>query len=155
MATLIDDLIEVFEKQIHLYSDLVAISVEKKHIILKNDIETLTTMNTVENSIISKINRLEKQRLEIINDISSVLTIDINNFTLSGLAEALNVEEDKQKVLNIKDEMNDIIEKLNKANETNRILVESSLEYINYSMNVIKSVQQPMETGYEQDIKKK
>ncbi len=155
MATLIGDLIEVFEKQILLYDDLLAISNEKKHVIIKNDMETLTTMNTVENSIISKINRLEKQRLVIIKDICDVLSLNVNNFTLSELANSLNIEEDKQAVLEIRDKLNKIILELNTVNELNKTLIESSLEYINFSLNSIRSAQAPMATGYEDDIKGK
>ncbi len=155
MATIISDLIEIFNKQIILYNDLLAISNEKKNIILKNDIETLNTMNTVENNIISKINRLEKERIVIINDICDVLSINADGFTLSSLADSLNIEEDKQAVLKIRDELNDIIGTLTKINELNKTLIESSLDYVNFSLNALRSAQTPMESGYEKDLKNK
>ncbi len=155
MATIIGDLIDVFNKQIVLYNDLLAIGNEKKNIILKNDVETLTTMNTVENNIISKVNRLEKQRIVIVNDICDVLSIKSDSFTLSNLAESLTVEEDKQAVLQIRDALNEIIFKLSKVNELNKTLIESSLDYVNFSLNTLRSVQEPMDTGYEKDLKNK
>lgn len=155
MATIIGDLIDVFEKQILLYNDLLAISTEKKNVIVKNDLETLTTMNTVENSIISKVNRLEKQRLAIIKDICDVLSMNINTFTLTNLANSLNVEEDRVKVLDIRDRLNEIITTLNKVNEQNKNLIQSSLDYVNFSLNMIRSAKEPSGSGYENDIKKK
>ncbi len=155
MATLIDDLIDVFDKQILLYNDLLAIGKEKKNVILENNIETLTTMNTVENTIISKINRLEKQRISVINDICEVLSINLDDFTLSNLSDSLNVEEDKNKVIKIKDELNAIIAELKKVNDVNKTLIESSLDYVNFSLNTLKSAREPIETGYENELKHK
>ncbi len=155
MATIISDLIDVFNKQIVLYHDLLAIGNEKKNIIMKNDIDTLTTMNTVENNIISKVNRLEKQRIVIINDICDVLSIKADSFTLSNLANSLTIEEDKEAVLKIKDELNNIISELSRVNDLNKTLIESSLDYVNFSLNTLRSVQEPIETGYEKDLKKK
>ncbi len=154
MASIIDDLIDVFNKEILLYNDLLAIGKEKKNVILQNDIETLTTMNTVENTIISKINRYEKQRLVVVNDICEVLSINIDDFTLSSLADSLNVAEDKEKILSIKNELNSIIAELGKVNNVNRALIESSLDYVNFSLNTLKSAREPRESGYENELKK-
>ncbi len=155
MATLIGDLIEVLDKQIVLYKDLYEIGKEKKNIIIINDLETLTTMNTVENTIISKINRLEKQRLETINDICDVLAIKSTNFTLTELAQTVTNADDKKDVLEVRDRLNDILDSLAVVNTVNRELVDSSLEYVNFSINAIRSATQPMESGYENDLKKK
>ncbi len=155
MATLIGDLVETLEKQIVLYNDLYEIGKEKKKIIIDNDLETLTTMNTVENTIISKINRLEKKRVETVNDICDVLAIKTDNFTLTELSMNLSDIDDKKNVLEIREKLNEVSEKLSAVNTVNRTLVESSLEYVNFSMNAIKSAKQPLETGYEKDLKKK
>lgn len=155
MATLIDDLVEVFEKQIVLYNDLNVIGREKKNTIMQNDIETLTTMNTVENTIISKINRLEKQRIEVVKDICDVLSIKSSQFTLSHLIEVLTDEDDKKSILVVRDNLNNVLENLSEVNRVNKNLVESSLEYVNFSLNAIKSASSPIETGYENEVKSK
>ncbi len=155
MATIMDNLTDILEKQILLYDDLLAISKEKKKVLLENNVETLTTMNTVENTIISKINRLEKQRLEVVKDICDVLAMNQKNFGLSELADTLNNEEDKNKILEIRERFNDITNQLNEANEVNKNLIQNSLEYVNFTINTIRSVNQPMETGYENEIKGK
>lgn len=153
MSTLIDDLTEVFDKEMQLYADLLAIGAEKKNIILKNDIETLSTMNTVESSIINKINRLEKERIVIIKDMCSVLSINPENFTLKEISETLTVEEDKQKILEIRDSLNEMMQKLKEVTQTNNMLIESSLEYINFSLNIYRSTNEPIDAGYEKEIK--
>lgn len=153
MSTLINDLTEVFDKEMLLYADLLAIGAEKKNIILKNDIETLGTMNTVESSIINKINRLEKERIVIIKDMCSVLSINPENFTLREIAETLTVEEDKQKILEIRDNLNDTMQKLGEVTQTNNMLIESSLEYIDFSLNIYRSANEPIDAGYEKEIK--
>ncbi len=155
MATLIGDLIEVLDKQIVLYNDLYEIGKEKKNIIIVNDLETLTTMNTVENTIISKINRFEKQRIEIIKDICDVLAIKSTNFTLTELAQTVTNADDKKDILEVRDRLNTVLDNLVVVNTVNKDLVESSLEYVNFSLNAIRSASQPMESGYENDLKKK
>lgn len=154
MATLIGDLTDNLNKQIDLYNDLLAIEIEKKNFIVVNDLDTLATMNTVENTIISKINRLDKKRLETVRDMCDVLSLDIKTFTLSNLCDALKMQEDKDAVLEIREKLNALMEELKKANNANKVLIEASLDYINFSLNAIKSIQEPMQTGYENDIKR-
>lgn len=155
MATLIDELIDVFNKQLRLYEDVLAIGKEKKNVILKNDIETLAQMNEVESSIVNKLNRLEKQRLLIISDMCEVLDINKDTFTLKELSEKLTIEEDKEKILNIRDELNAMMKELRVVNELNQTLIENSLEYINFSLNLYQSGAGQMQVGYQDDIKKK
>lgn len=154
MATLIGDLTENFNKQIALYSDLLAIEVEKKNFIVTNDLDTISTMNTVENTIISKINRLDKKRLEIVTDICDVLSLNLNEFTLINLCDVLSIQEDKDAILEIREKLGALMEDLKKANNINKNLIETSLDYINFSLTAIKSIQEPMQTGYENDLKR-
>lgn len=155
MATLIDELIDVFNKQLRLYEDVLAIGKEKKNVILKNDIETLAQMNEVESSIVNKLNRLEKQRILIISDMCEVLDINKDTFTLKELSEKLTIQEDKEKILNIRDELNAMMKELRVVNELNQTLIENSLEYINFSLNLYQSGAGQMQVGYQDDIKKK
>lgn len=155
MATLIDELTGILDEQIKLYEDVLAIGKEKKNVIIKNDMETLAKMNTVESSIVNRINRLEKQRLITIKDMCDVLSIKPEDFTLKQLADTLTVEEDKQKILDIRDKLNQIMAELATVNSINTALIESSLEYIEFSLNLYKSANQMQSAGYEEDLKNK
>lgn len=155
MSTLIENLTDNLNNQISLYSDLVAIEIEKKNFIVTNDLETLSTMNTVENNIISKINRLDKKRIEITTDICDVLSLELDTFTLLHLADVLTVQEDKDLVVSIRIKLNTLMDKLKKANNVNKDLIQASLDYVNFSLTAIKSIQEPMETGYENDLKRR
>lgn len=153
MSTLIDTLTEILDEQIKLYEDILAIGKEKKNVIMKNDMENLAKMNTVESSIVNRVNRLEKQRLVTIKDMCDVLSIRPEDFTLKQLSDTLTVEEDKNRILEIRDRLNEIMGELFTVNSVNTALIESSLEYIEFSLNLYKSANQVQNAGYEQDLK--
>ncbi len=155
MATIIDELIQVIEEQIVLYKDIYAISSEKKNIIINNDLETLQKMNTVENSIVNQVSRLEKKRVGIVSDICMVLGIAESEFTLTKLSEKLTTEDNKADILKLRDEIRSIMDNIKQVNDLNNQLIKNSLEYIDFSINIMRSVGDNMSTGYDVNELKK
>ncbi len=149
MATIIDELIEVIEKQIGLYKEIYAISSEKKNVIIINDLETLQNMNTVENSIVNQVNKLEKLRLSIVTDICTVLGLVEDEFTLTKLSEKLTTSNDKEKIINLRDEIRCIMDNIKAVNDLNSQLINNSLEYIDFSLNLMRNVGDNMSAGYD------
>ena len=89
MAGLMDELICILEQERSEYLDLVEMSKEKTPIIIKGDITKLQEITEKEQIVTSKIQNLEKKRLEVIADIAIVLNKDKNELTISGLVESL------------------------------------------------------------------
>ena len=76
MASLIDELVEVLDKENDEYEVMLTLSTEKTSTIVKNDIEQLQAVLVKEQAQIERINVLEKQREDTISDIGRLLNFE-------------------------------------------------------------------------------
>jgi len=143
LAGLINELINTLEKQKEVYLKLLDTAFEKKQIIIKNNIEELQLITDKENTLIGKALKLDKERMQYFEDIAFVLNKDKNKMTLSYLVEIMKGQSEYEELLNIKNELFDILKKLKKINDQNQDLIDYSLEYVEYSVNLLRSVITP------------
>ena len=73
MASLIENLITVLNEENSEYETLLAVSMEKTDIIVRGDVNALNELVAKEQSIVERINKLEKKRIEATGDIAIVL----------------------------------------------------------------------------------
>ncbi|NLK21796.1 MAG: flagellar protein FlgN [Epulopiscium sp.] len=140
MAGLIYDLIEVLEGEIGFYTILLKISKEKTDIIVSGDVLALQKLTKKEQEAVSQNIRLEKQRETIVGDIALVLNEKKEGLTITKLIEKLeNTIEEKEKLKTIQKRINDLIIQLKQVNEQNKVLLNQSMEMINFTMNAIQS----------------
>ena len=83
MASLIENLIDVLEKENIEYKSLLEISKEKTGAIIKNDTEQLQILAGREQKLIEKLDALESAREEHIGDISDVLNVPVEEMKVS------------------------------------------------------------------------
>lgn len=139
MSGLINELLQVLIEEAGLYDDLVKISGDKKKSIIDNDIDLLKGITCQENIIAGKMQRLEKKRLSIITDIANVLNEKEANITLSSLANIIIEQPESEKMKKVALHLKESLSTLKELNEQNKILIENALEYIDFSINVIRS----------------
>ena len=65
MASLIDELIDVLDKEEKEYQDLMLLSREKTPVIVKGDLEKLQKITEAEQYVVGKVTKLEKKRVEV------------------------------------------------------------------------------------------
>ncbi len=140
MSGLLGTLIDSLEQQKQYYEELVLIAKEKRNIIVNNDLENLSKFNTVENMLISKNNKLDSQITEVIDDIGIVLNLDSNSLNISSIVKKINNEDDKKKLTDLSTDLLKLASKLKDYNNTNRELINTAMEYIEFSMNVLTQV---------------
>ena len=63
MASLMENIIEVLEKENAEYRTLIQLSEEKTPIIIKGDLENLNRITEAEQVIVARIQKLEKERM--------------------------------------------------------------------------------------------
>lgn len=155
MATLLEVLLDTINEEIKIYDELLAIGKEKKNIIIKNQVEVLKQMNTVEISLTNKLKKLSKKRLESFEDIKMVLGLT-GQATLSNIAQKLKDEKEKTELLKARDKLKEISIELGEVNQINRNLIGNSLDYIDFSINLIRQTSSD-ETGTysKDDLKRK
>lgn len=149
MAGLINGLINILGEQNELYTQLVELSKEKKDVLIKNDIDALQKINSSENAIVGRSQRLERSRISTLHDIASVLNQSPDTLTLSALADLIEGQPEYQDLITISDGLRTTIETLKEANDLNNTLIQNSLAYVEFSMNVTHSYMEQTPTTYD------
>ncbi len=140
MASLMENLVDVLDKEGSLYEKLLGLSSQKTSIIVKGDLEALAKITDEEQYIISDIQNLEKKRIEAMTDIANVLNMDVNSLKLTDLIKVLEKRPDDQKKLTVqRDRLAQVAGNVRRVNGQNQELLKSSIEMVKFEMNIIQA----------------
>jgi flagellar biosynthesis/type III secretory pathway chaperone len=149
MASLIETLIEVLEAETGCYQKLLDMADNKKDVIINGDVPSLQEITKDEQELAGHILRLEKTRQENLKDICTVTNKKEIDMTIEGIMGILKGKE-KDKLRAVSSELENILELFKTKNETNRLLIEQSLEYVDYTMNAVQGMRSmPASNNYE------
>ena len=134
MASLMENLMDLLEKENSEYEKLLELSMEKTPVIIEGNIEKLEKITDDENIIVSRVNMLDKQRMQAMQDIANVLNKDVESLKLAQLTAMLSQRPQEQKRLAaIHTKLKITTEQLVRVNEHNRDLIARSLEMVEYN----------------------
>lgn len=153
MASLIEELIDVLDKELDIYQKLIPICNEKTQIIIKNDLTALQKITDKEQLAVDQISALEHKRESIMTNIKIVINQKADALNLKTLIRLLESQPKEQKTLSIlHDKLNSVIQQLKEINARNQALIEQSLEMIEFNLNVIQSTKMyPGNNTYTKD----
>lgn len=152
MASLIEELIYTLEAENEAYRELQELSVQKTGIIVKGDVQALNDIVEKEQILMTdKIQPLEKKRQECNSDIAMVINRKPEDLTLSKLIELMAGQPDAQKRLSqVRDKLHDTMKEMVRVNDMNKVLLEESLELVQFDINLINSMRQaPLTANYD------
>ena len=140
MASLMQELIATLQKEQEAYQELLPVVEEKTQAIIANDLRKVQGITEIEQAAIGKIIKLERKRMEIMQNISVVLNKKLPELTLPNLIQILEKQPEEQAALKkVHKELADVLKRVSEVNGHNRNLIEQSLEMISYNMNLIQS----------------
>ena len=147
MATLIETLMQVLTEECEVFDRLLSVSSEKTRVIVANDIDALKKITDMEQDVLTTVTNLERKREEATADIAIVLGKS-GNTTLKDVIAYLEGQPETQKQLSeIHDRLRDKVQRLERENAHNAMLVNDQLEMIQFNLNVIQGMHQAPETG--------
>lgn len=148
MASLMEVLIDVLDKESQEYERLLDLSLRKTPVIVSEDLQELTRITDEEQIIVSRINHLDNQRTEAINDIANVLNKDVNKLKIVDLIKMLAARpEEQEKLAIVFDKLQDNVRSVKRINEQNRELIQEALELVQFNMNVLQAMNKAPETA--------
>ena len=150
MAGLVYELMDVLETQIALFDELTVFAAKKKDLIIGNNTADLSLLTVSENAVVTKIQKSDKSRVTLMTDIANVLGND-KGLTLTELCGLLAGKPEHQRLHDLTERTRDKIHELKALNDQNKILVDSSLEYIEFTINTIRSSLLPEQAIYSRD----
>lgn len=141
-------LIDILDKESQEYEKLLALSMKKTPVIVSEDLEQLAKITDDEQIIVSRINHLDHQRNEAINDIANVLNKDVDELKIVDLIRMLAARpEEQEKLAAVFDKLQEHVRSVKRINEQNRELIQEALELVHFNMTVLQSMNKAPETA--------
>jgi len=138
-AGLAKQLTDVLNQENEVYDTLSKISNNKTNLIVGGKVIELETIVKIEQSLIMKISKLEDAREKIVDELCRLLGKKPEEITISGLATQLGQNESNE-LKACQEKMINNIKNLKNVNELNSKLIKNSLEYIDFSINMMTSI---------------
>lgn len=140
MAGLIYQLIENLNNEISVFREILETSKREKEEIVKGDLDLINKSVKKLEELSSRAKRLESSRTELISDVALVLNKNKDTITISEIIESIkNQPEEHNSLSSAVSKINELLIEVKEVNEINKSLISQSLEYINYSVNVLQS----------------
>ncbi len=151
MASLMENLIVILEKEITEYKTLLELSERKTPVIVKGELSVLRKITDDEQEVVGRLTHLERERSEVMKDIANVLNKDVDTLKLQALIRILEGRPAEQKRLSLaRDGLSEAVRAVSRINEQNRALIEQQLEMVEFDMNIIKSMNSaPVTADYD------
>ena len=148
MASLVETLVDVLDREGSLYEKLLGLSSRKTTIIIKGDLKALAEITDEEQCIIGDIQAAEKQRVTAMTDIANVLNMDVNSLKLTDLIQVLEKRPADQKNLAVqRDRLVAVADNVRRVNGQNQELLKSSIEMVQFEMNIIQASKRAPQTA--------
>lgn len=148
MASLMENLIEVLDRECDEYEGLLTVSQRKTPIIVSGNLENLQKITDEEQTLVSRINNLERRRMEVTADIATVLNKDVTKLTLTNLIDMLAARPAEQAALmRSYDRLHHSVRELKRVNEQNGSLLKDALEMVNFEINILHAAKAAPETA--------
>ncbi len=148
MASLIDELVGVLDKENSEYETLISLSTEKTSTIIQNDIGQLQIIMDREQKVVDKVNMLEKQREDTVRDICKVLHVEPQELTVRVLIDLLKKQpEEQRKLQDVHTKLRKTLHEMVRLNENNQALIRESMEILEFEMNLVKGLKMAPETN--------
>lgn len=150
MASLMEELIMTLEKEDAIYKELIPIAEKKTRVIIKNDLEALREITKSEQDAVDRITALENKREEVVTNIGIVLNQKPEELNLKKIIRILKKQpKEQQRLSQLRDSLKANVNRLSQINVQNKVLIDESLEMIEFNMNLIQSTRMSPGNNYD------
>ena len=153
MASLMEEMLDVLQKENDEYNKLLVLSEEKTDALIKSDIKRILEISEKEQEIVDIIKKCEKKCDDVIADMGIVLGKDTRKLTVAQVVDLLSRQPgEQQKLKEVYDELIATAHKMKNSNERNRILVNQAMELLDFDLTLYRSMRMAPETAnYSKD----
>lgn len=140
MASLMENLIDILNRECGEYEGLLEISQRKTPVIVSGNLENLQKITDEEQDMVNRLNSLERRRKEVTADIATVLNRDVTQLTLTNLIDMLAGRPAEQDALaEIHDKLRRAVREIKRVNEQNGALLKDSLEMVEFEITMLQA----------------
>ncbi len=148
MASLMDELTTVLEKETAEYKKLSELSEELRKALVASDVPAVERLTAAQEETANDIRSLDGRRAHIMEDIAVVLNKDPKTLRVSDLEATLaNQPVQQQRLAAVRTELKQTMDGLKRINHTNQTLLRQSMELLEFDLNLFRSMRQAPETA--------
>ncbi|AOT70030.1 flagellar protein FlgN [Geosporobacter ferrireducens] len=137
MSKSVEQLITVLKREYDIYRDYIDLAKKKKEIIIKGNIKELDHITGLEQDMILNMGKVDKIRVAIVGNLLNELKVKEVG-SIGELVPYLE-EQDRSKLIGLKDKLDKVLQEIQELNELNGKLIQQSLEYIDFNINLATS----------------
>ena len=131
MSEALQNLNENLKEQVEIYHETLNLEELKQKALIKNNLPEIESITAQEESLIIKVNRLEKQRLLWAEQIGRELGRVPEDLTLAELVENFPVLED------VRLDLDRVVERLQEIHTINSQLLEQAMKIVDYTVGLL------------------
>lgn len=148
MASLVEELVNVLEKEQKIYETLIGYGEQKTDILIRGDVAALEKLTGLEQLAGDELNAQSNQQIQLLRDIANVLGKSREKMTVTRLIELLDSQPEVQKQLaTARDRVLDAAGRMQSLNEQNAVLIRQAIELNEFDLTLFKSLRQAPETA--------
>ncbi|MCQ1528590.1 flagellar protein FlgN [Lutispora saccharofermentans] len=144
----LDKIILCLENQKNIYEKLLSLSMEKKDAIIEGKVNELDNFIKLEGNLILEIGKLEDERDSTAEALARELGCSRENLTISYICNEVK-DSRCDHLKQVAGSIGNTLNQLKEINDLNGELIEQSLEYINFSINLISDSMEGQNVIYE------
>lgn len=110
----------------------------KRSAIVDNNVDELVSIMTHESRVLKRIEQLEEERVEVCQAFLREKGIKSRlNLTITELSRLVFDPGEKQRLADMQHKLNDTLNELKRVNDLNQKLIEQSLAFLDYSLDLL------------------
>ena len=151
MASLMENFMDILEKENGEYERLTELSRQKRQVIIDGNIPALEEITDQEQEIAGILINLEKKREESVNDMSIVLSKEPEELTVTNMIAFLNKQpEEQKKLIDLREQLRETLEHMADINQQNETLLKHAMEMAEFDLTLFRSMRQaPATANYD------
>ncbi|MCR8984021.1 flagellar protein FlgN [Brevibacillus laterosporus] len=134
--THVNELFAVLDNLTELHQALYTLALEKREVLVKNDMQQLTDLIKKEQQLLKAVQRTELLRKDMTNTIFNEKGVTVTDGTLQDVIRLCTDVEMKNQLTQRREELLRVIGKLKEENEQNQQLLQYSLDFVNMSLDL-------------------
>jgi flagellar biosynthesis/type III secretory pathway chaperone len=145
----IERLIDTLEQLNTIHIQMLAVAESKRDAIMNNGVDQLIGILNQESKIMKQIEQMEEARVTASYEFLQSKGIKSTlNLTLTEISRLVFDPDDKRKLLAVQAELSQHLGKLKELNQLNQKLIEQSLAFIDYSLEML-AIRPEQEATYQ------
>lgn len=148
MASLVEELVLVLEKEKQVYETIKQYAEDKRQILIDADVPALEKLTSLEQDASTALLNESNRQMQLLKDIATVLGKSADDITVTKLIGYLEGQPEMRDRLTVaRDELLTVANEVTRLNQMNEALLKQALELAEFDLTLFKSLRQAPTTA--------